>query len=225
MDPDDRFKLERPRSLAEVVYILLRDLILTGQMQPGEQIVETTLAERLGVSRTPVHRAIRQLAQHSLVTIIPGKGIVVTGVSSRDLKEIYDIRVVLECHIVQETTNQFTREEIEEIASILRMGDEALLEGDIVTFLESNRAFHHVFDKKLGNQRMSDILSNLDYLVDSLVSSDFEFKQNDLERMSREHWSLLEAVREEDVRSAVSLMRTHLRNTAAMILDRREDAQ
>ena len=74
--------------LRDVVFNTLRKAILKGELKPGERLMEIALAERLGVSRTPVREAMRKLELEGLVNIVPNKGAYVTGISDKDVHDI-----------------------------------------------------------------------------------------------------------------------------------------
>lgn len=83
-------------SLRSKVYQSIREEILSGDFQEGEELVEASLGEKMGVSRTPVREALRQLALEDLVEIIPNKGAFVKGIAAEDVEDIYLIRSKLE---------------------------------------------------------------------------------------------------------------------------------
>ena len=83
-------------SLREAVYQTLRRAILTNLLKPGERLMELKLAAELGVSRTPVREALRQLELEGLVSIVPNKGAYVIGITEKDMKDIYAARSLLE---------------------------------------------------------------------------------------------------------------------------------
>ena len=82
--------------LRDVVFNTLRKAILKGELKPGERLMEIALAEKLGVSRTPVREAMRKLELEGLVTIIPNRGAFVNGISEQDVQDIYLIRARLD---------------------------------------------------------------------------------------------------------------------------------
>ena len=88
--------LDSYRPLRDLVFESLKDAILTQTLPPGKRLLENELAESLGVSRTPVREAIRRLEQEGLVAMIPRKGAYVSGISLKDIREVYEIRAALE---------------------------------------------------------------------------------------------------------------------------------
>ena len=96
-------------SLREKVFQKLREDILKGKYKKGDELVECTIGKELGVSRTPVREAVRQLALEGLVQIIPNKGAFVTGISSQDVMDMYQIRARLDgmCVSISEVSGLF----------------------------------------------------------------------------------------------------------------------
>ena len=82
--------------LRDVVFQTLRQAILTGELKPGERLMEIHLANRLGVSRTPVREAIRMLTLEGLVTMIPRRGAEVSRISRQDIRDVLEVRLVLD---------------------------------------------------------------------------------------------------------------------------------
>ena len=82
--------------LRDVVFQTLRQAILHGELKPGERLMEIHLAERLGVSRTPIREAIRKLELEGLVVMIPRRGAVVASITEKDLKDVLEVRRTLE---------------------------------------------------------------------------------------------------------------------------------
>ena len=82
--------------LRDVVFNTIKDGILSGRLRPGERLLENQLAEELGVSRTPIREALRMLEIENLVDLIPRKGAQVREMSEKDIKDVLEIRKVLE---------------------------------------------------------------------------------------------------------------------------------
>jgi len=214
-------KIEKPPSVDDTAYVQIKQAILDCVLAPGQPLVETRLAEELGVSRTPIRRAIARLEQEGLVGADPSKGYKVTKISVPDQEEIYQLREILEGHLIRETAEQFTEEELDDMESALRAADQALEEEDYPAFLATNRLFHHAFDRKFGNQHISDVLANLDDHVYRAIMWGFHARQGELVTGLgyRDHELILKAIREGDVESAVSRMEAHLRHGPRFVSD------
>ena len=101
--------------LRDVVFNTLRQAIITGEFAPGERLMEISLANRLGVSRTPVREALRQLELEGLVRIIPNRGAFVEGITKEDVKDIYEIRARLEGLCAKWAADRITKDQIAEL--------------------------------------------------------------------------------------------------------------
>ena len=119
-------KIEKSQSLDEKAYLQIKKAILDCTLPPGASLIETRLAEELGVSRTPIRKAIARLEQEGFVTAAPSKGYNVAEISLQEIREMYQLREILECHLVRETAKQFAQEELEKMESALRAAESTL---------------------------------------------------------------------------------------------------
>ena len=101
--------------LRDVVFQTLRQAILRGELKPGERLMEIHLAQKLGVSRTPVREAIRKLELEGLVLMIPRKGAIVAEITVQDLEDVLEVRMALEELAVKIACKRITEEQLEEI--------------------------------------------------------------------------------------------------------------
>ena len=131
------------RSLRESVYSKIKKKILVGEMKPGTRIVEVTLAESLGVSRTPVREAIRQLEKEGMVTVVePRRGCYVSDISVRDMVDILEVRGELEALAASLASSRATEEEIQEMEKISGMYREAIYENHTENIIKYDELFH-----------------------------------------------------------------------------------
>ena len=110
-----RLDQDSDRPLREVVFLRLRRAILQGELEPGERLMEIRMAEQLGVSRTPVRDAIRNLMEEGLVSMIPRCGAVVAGITDKDMRDVLEVRTTLEELAVSLCTERITKEGIEKL--------------------------------------------------------------------------------------------------------------
>jgi DNA-binding GntR family transcriptional regulator len=110
-----KIKLDNFHPLGEIVYAALWDAITNQVLKPGERLMETELADEMGVSRTPVREAIRKLELEGYVVMIPRKGAYVSGLSIKDINEVFEIRGSLEALAAGLAATRATKEEIEEM--------------------------------------------------------------------------------------------------------------
>jgi DNA-binding GntR family transcriptional regulator len=142
------------RKLGEVerVYGILRELIITAKIPPGEFLPEEDLAARCRTSRTPVREACTRLMQDKWLSRIPRKGFLVTPVSNRDIVEMYEYRRILECFATEKVAQSATPEQVAELKAILDA--ENVTGTQLDEILSANEKFHRRLSELAGNQRV-----------------------------------------------------------------------
>lgn len=207
-------------SAAGRAYRHLRDAILEGELAAGEMLGESGLAERLGMSRTPVRAALVRLQDEQWVTIYPKRGALVNGLSERDIAEIADARYVLEAAAVQRATPGMIEKLVPRLEESLVTQAETLAAEDLRGFIDCTTGFHRMFVEVSGNVillEMSDRLADRRrYML---------FRQGDRlierrEEMLAEHRALIDALRAQDVALFAETLRAHLRDTHDAAVDR-----
>jgi DNA-binding GntR family transcriptional regulator len=147
--------------LREEIYEKLQGWILVGALQPGEQLRDTDLSVRLGVSRTPVREALRMLEDEGLVETASGRWTRVSSVTLREAKELYPAVWTLERHLVEDAIVHFTREHARVMeAENITLG-RGLRNGDMGLAAQADAAFHRVIQQASGNTTVSGLLESL----------------------------------------------------------------
>ncbi len=134
-------RVEKPKTLKETALEQLRMAIVIGQLAPGERLVERKIGEQLGVSRTVVRECIRHLESEHLVTI-SSSGPLVTVLESDEIRQIYELRSMLECEAVRHCAKQATTEIIETLQGYLNQIKTELSEEDVAKALSHTRLFY-----------------------------------------------------------------------------------
>lgn len=147
--------------LRDVVYNTLRQAILRGELKPGERLMEIQLANKLGVSRTPVREAIRKLELDGLVLMIPRKGAEVADISEKSLKDVLEVRKALEELAVQLTCEKISKVQIAELKQAAEEFKKILRSNDITQIAEADVRFHDVIYMATDNQKLIQLLNNL----------------------------------------------------------------
>ena len=132
----------KPLTAQEEVLALLRVEILTGSLQPGQQIVQDVLAERFGVSRVPLREALKILEGEGQVTHHPHRGYFVAELSIGDLHEVYRLRALLEREAVTAAVANITDRDLITITELAKEVREAASTGEVLAITAANRAFH-----------------------------------------------------------------------------------
>ncbi len=202
--------------LREVVYNTLRKAILRGEFQPGERLMEIALSNRLGVSRTPVREAVRQLESEGLVVIIPRKGAQVAQITHQEMMDVLEVRKTLEVLAVTKACKRMGEEELNELR---RKEDEfiKILEtDDVTTIAEADEAFHDVIYHSTGNKRLEQILSNL---REQMYRFRVEYlkKKESWDLTVEEHRCIVEALSQHDEKEVVRLIAKHIDSQQAAI--------
>jgi DNA-binding GntR family transcriptional regulator len=156
---EEDFTLRR-QTTQESVADTIRRLILSGQLQPGQRILQEEFAQKLGVSNTPLREALHKLQSEGLVTLSAHRGATVTNFSISDLQEIYQVRIALEGYAAYLAAQLITEEEINTLEAILSSMEPVLKKGDKPRLLELNRSFHMGIFKASRQPRLCDLISN-----------------------------------------------------------------
>lgn len=202
-------KIAEPVSLKDKAYNAIRGAILSLKLKPGDPLVESDLAQQLGISKTPVRDALLELEREGFVTKIPFKGTYVTEITLKDVCEVFQLRAVLEGLAARLAAPLFSAEELEEAEKIVAAAEAALAEGDIALCSEHGRRFHRLIINKADNQRLQTIILNLDDHLQRfrLLSDQINGRLN---KSLKEHRNILEALRRRDPIAAEEAVRDHL---------------
>jgi len=197
------------RALYEDVADRLREQIFSKQLAPGSWLDEQSLAEQLGISRTPMREAIKVLASEGLITIKMRRGAYVTEVVRKDLEQIFTILSLLEGEAARETAHKATEEELNQLDYWHHRLEKAAADRDIEQFFEINGKFHELIQEIAGNRWMNGVIADLRKVLklhrrDSLTST------GRLQNSLIEHRAILNALLKRDPVAAETAMRKHL---------------
>lgn len=202
-------KLDGYKPLREIVFDTLREAIINQILKPGERLMEVQLAEELGVSRTPVREAIRKLELEGLVIMVPRKGAYVSGISLKDITEVFEIRIALETLAAGLAARRITEEELEEMERQLVRESEETEVSNLRSIVEIDTDFHDLLYKASRNQKLIEIISNLREQL-------HRFRSASLARPGRgktaleEHKKIVEALAARDVELVEKLAKIHI---------------
>jgi DNA-binding GntR family transcriptional regulator len=202
-------KIAEPVSLKDKAYNAIKSAILSLKLRPGDPLVESELAQQLGISKTPVRDALLELEREGFVTKILFKGTYVTEVTLKDIREIFQLRAVLEGLAARLATPLFSLQELDQITENLTAAEAALAEGKLALCSERVKTLHDAIINKAENQRLNLITRNLDDHVQRfrLLSDQISGRLN---KSVKEHRRVLAALRQRDPVAAEQAMRDHL---------------
>ena len=201
--------------LREVVFHTLRKAIIQGELQPGERLMEVTLANKLGVSRTPVREAIRMLELEGLVVMIPRKGAEVAKITVRDLKDALEVRMAIDSLSVKLACERLDENDKTEIKQACVAFREAVKSKNVQAIVEGDERFHNTIYRASKNQKLITIAMNLREQVYRFeYVKDFSYHEN----LIREHDQITEAILKGDVETAQKIMKEHIYNQEQIVI-------
>lgn len=194
------------------VYHTIREKILSGYYKENEELKEIAVAAELGVSRTPVREALRQLELEGLVSIIPNKGAYVTGITKKDIHDIYIIRSYLEGLCARWACENITNAQIEALEEILYLSDFHARRGHYDQMVELDNKFHELIYKASGSKILNHVLSDFHQYVERVRKITLSMPYR-AEKASKEHAAIVEAIKKRDGDLAEALANEHMMNT------------
>lgn len=211
-------QLENYKPLREIVFETLRKAILEGTLKPGERLMEVQLAEDMGVSRTPVREAIRKLELEGLVLMIPRKGAYVSGISSKDIADVFEVRASLEALAAGLAAERITDQELEELNNFMVQVTINAKVGDIEKVVQSDTNFHEQIYHASRNNRLVQIINNLRDQIQRFRSASLSHPGRIKETL-QEHKNLLEAISDRDIETARILAQEHIENAESIMME------
>ncbi len=205
-------------SLRGRVYNTIRDKILSGDYHENEELKENTIATELGVSRTPVREALRQLELEGLVSIIPNKGASVTGITTKDIHDIYTIRSYLEGLCARWACENITNAQIEDLEEILYLSDFHARRSHFEQIVELDNKFHDLIYKASGSKILNHVLSDFHQYVERVRKITLS-RPYRAEQSSKEHGAIVDALKKRDGDLAEALAHEHMINTIQNLTD------
>jgi DNA-binding GntR family transcriptional regulator len=213
----DREKI-LPAQLERRVYERLRDDIGAGLLRPGEQLVEARLATDLGVSKTPVREALIRLQRDGLVKIEPYRGASVLEPSPADVREILELRELLECHIARELASTRPADVLASLEATITRGRAALDRGDEAEIADSLTEFSDVFTAACANGRLTGVLKELRSVL-LLIGSRSLHADGRGARSLDEHARILATLKKGDAEAAAAATAEHIASVERDTLD------
>jgi DNA-binding GntR family transcriptional regulator len=198
----------------ESVADYIRKLILSGQLKPGQRILQEEFAVRLGVSRTPLREALHKLQSEGLITLSAHRGASVTDFSAEALREIYTVRIALEGYAAFLAAERITPYEMTALEEILDNMQASLAQQEWARLLELNRKFHLAVYASARQQRLYDLISNQIDLADVYRRIFVNLRPAEMVN----HLELLVTLRNRQAAAAELLTRTHLHKSLAALL-------
>ena len=204
--------------LRDVMFNTLRRAILRGELKPGERLMEIQLANKLGVSRTPIREAIRKLELEGLVLMVPRKGAEVAEITEKNLRDVLEVRCALEELAVQLACDRIDPERMPQLLDAAAHFRDILGTADITELGEADEAFHDVIFQATDNRRLIQLLNNL---REQMYRYRIEYlkKKECYPQLLEEHAAIIQAIREHDKAKATEITVQHINNQVDTVVD------
>lgn len=205
--------------LRDVVFRTLRQGILMGELKPGERLMEIHLANRLGVSRTPIREAIRMLELEGLVTMIPRRGAEVSQITEKNLRDVLEVRRALDALAVELACERITEEEKKALAAACTEFEQATRTKDAKTITQADVKLHDIIVTAAGNERLTKLVNDMS---EQMYRYRFEYIKDETKHQSliQEHRIIYKSIIECDKKTASEAVKTHIDNQEKSIINK-----
>jgi DNA-binding GntR family transcriptional regulator len=210
--------LQARKSLGEHVFDSLKQAIVRGNMSPGEWLVESHIADTLGISRTPVREAIHKLEREGLIERQPRGGFTVLGLTRDDIEETFGIRAVLEGYAARLAAQKHREKELAPLESKIAEFDKCLHKKQLSELTRINTEFHDLLYALSKSPKLV-------HMINGLTDQIYRFRQiilkeTKMARISNEdHKQMLEFIRKRDADGVEALVRDHIVRGQEMVLE------
>ncbi|MBR4733977.1 MAG: GntR family transcriptional regulator [Lachnospiraceae bacterium] len=219
----ERFQLKMDQflPLRDVVFNTLRQAILTGELKPGERLMEIHLADQLGVSRTPIREAIRKLELEGLVTMIPRRGAEVAQITEKSMNDVLEVRRAVDALCVELACERITEEELQRLSeacdAFAEEAKKSEKEKDVKLLAQKDVALHDIIVQATGNQRLIQLVNNLS---EQMYRYRFEYLKDfsQHEKLVEEHRIIYENIVKKNRETACEAARLHIDNQKKAII-------
>ncbi len=200
------------KSLTTLIFEKIREDVLNNVYKSGEKIIEAKVAEEMGVSRTPVREALKQLELDGLVENIPNRGVIVKGVTRNDIDDIYEMRVAIEGIAARWSVERMSEESLKDLKEIYELMEFYTTKNDIDKIFELNTKFHEVIYKSACSRYLEHVLSDFQQFIKSTRKRSLTAHGRPAAALE-EHHRVLEAFLKRDVEEAVAALMNHIENS------------
>ena len=211
----------RRRKLHHQVCDQLREYL--PELDPGTQLQETDLAKRIGVSRTPIREALVRLAAEGLVEILPNARYRVQVLKAKDIEDLYDLRIALECKTAETLAPRITDDQVRELQQLAVRADQMeTLREDRRAYDDAEQTFHVRFVEMGGNRWIQQILNRQHVLDRCLKIPVDDWREMIVENLNPRHEELVDLLALRDPRRAAAGFRAHIVGRKGWLLSRLE---
>lgn len=205
------------KPLRDVIFDTLREAIIVGELKPGQRLMEVQLAEKMGVSRTPVREAIRKLELERLVEMLPRKGAHVAELSVKDIMDVLEVRATLDGLATSLSATRITDDEKKELRHLLDQFINYVEKENLQGSIKKDVEFHDVIYRSSRNDKLIQISNNLREQIQRFRIVYIKDYSNSRE-LIREHTEIYEAIIAGNPETAMEAARRHIKNQEETII-------
>ncbi|MCF2700254.1 MAG: GntR family transcriptional regulator [Fusobacterium mortiferum] len=211
--------IEKNKSMREKVYDTLKQMIIDGVIKPGERIIETEYSNKFQISRTPIREAIRMLELEGLVESQTTGGVIVKTLTREEISEIYKIRIALESLIIEEIIKKINNQDIKKLEKVLKNTKKAFEVKDIEKVFSLFTEFNQILYDIASLPKVTGMINNINLYLK-------RFRKLSIDNPSRkeeafeDHVQILEAIKNKELSTAISINRMHLEKSMNFILSK-----
>jgi len=205
------------KPLREVVFNTLREAIISGELKPGERLMEVQLAEKIGVSRTPVREAIRKLELEGLVEMLPRKGAHVSEITDKDIMDVLEVRTSLDGLATSLAAYRMSSDELKSLNNVLAHLTGFIEKENLQGSIKRDVEFHEIIYRSSRNDKLIQISNNLREQVQRfrvIYLKDYSSPK----ALIQEHINIIEALTAKDTMAAQKAAETHIKNQQEAIM-------
>lgn len=205
-------KAGESKSKKQIAYEKIKKMIIENDVEKDAPLVERTLCEQLGLSRTPVREALRELAADGLVNIIDGKGVYVKKIDFKDMIEIFEVREALECKAIELFIQRIDTETYDMLVKYMAEQEEAYKKELHKEFMDIDMKIHFLFASGSKNSRLENLIVSIyDQIRQMAISSKDDAVMR--QKAIAAHREILKAIEEKDVEAAKKAVSDHIKET------------
>lgn len=212
-----KINLNDYKPLREVIFNTIREAIIVGELRPGERLMEVQLAEKMGVSRTPVREAIRKLELEGLVEMLPRKGAHVAEVSVKDIMDVLEVRASLDGLATLLAAERMTEDEIKELKHVYGQFANYVEKENLQGSIKKDVEFHDIIYRSSRNDKLQQISSNLREQVQRFRVIYLK-GYNNPKNIVAEHMEIIDAITSKNGEKARTVAQEHIKRQEEVII-------
>ena len=219
MDSNLKVSVNEYLPLRDIVFNSLRKAILKGELTPGERLMEKQLAEKMGVSRTPIREAIRKLELEGLVIMVPRKGAEVAMITEQDITDVLEVRAALESLAVKMACSRMQQQDVNDMLAVNDAFMGAARRKDVETVIKKDVEFHDTIYKATNNKKLIAMINNLQEQI-YRFRVEYIRQMDDFSTLMSEHEEIVSAIINKNTAEAQKIATRHIENQEKAVISK-----